>query len=96
VQRALNYGCTPEEYVAMFLGQQGKCAICHRAETRRYKGRLRNLAVDHDHETGKIRALLCAACNIGIGSFRHDPNHLRAAKAYLDFHHESFIQHSAT
>ena len=85
-QRTVNYGCTPDEYSAMFLRQQGRCAICRRAETRQYKGRVRNLAVDHDHETGKIRALLCGACNIGIGAFYHDPTRLRAARAYLRFH----------
>jgi len=86
LQRTVNYGCTPDEYLAMFVGQQGKCAICRRAETRRYRGRVKNLAVDHDHETGTIRALLCGACNIGIGAFRHDPTRLRAALAYLDLH----------
>jgi len=68
VQRTVNYGCTPDEYSAMFLRQQGRCAICRRAETRQYKGRVRNLAVDHDHETGKIRALLCGASTGGLFS----------------------------
>ena len=86
LQRTINHGCTPEAYAAMWAEQDGKCASCGRAETGRYKGKLKSLAVDHDHATGRIRALLCQGCNKGIGSFGHDPDRLRAAVIYLLCH----------
>ena len=89
LQRTINYGCTPEAYAAMLAEQDAKCASCGRPETGRYKGRIKNLAVDHDHATGRIRALLCQSCKKGIGSFRHDPDRLRAAVAYLLCHSRS-------
>ena len=39
--------------------------------------------VDHDHATGKVRGLLCARCNLGIGGLREDPVHVMAAFEYL-------------
>ncbi len=90
-QRRTNYGIPLGTYQMMFIQQEGRCAICGRAETGRYKGRIKSLAVDHNPATGKMRALLCQGCNKGIGSFRHEPNRLRAAIVYLDSHSTSFI-----
>lgn len=53
----------------------GQCAICKRRRVR--------LCIDHCHETGKIRGVLCHRCNSGIGSFRDDPGLLSAAASYL-------------
>jgi hypothetical protein len=89
LQRTINYGIPRGSYGAMFIRQEGRCAICRRPETGRYKGRIKSLAVDHDQATGHVRALLCQGCNRGIGSFSHDPNRLRAAVAYLRSHSTS-------
>lgn len=59
VQRV--YGLKPGEYQAMLAAQDGRCAIC-----RRLPVTLR-LAVDHDHETGAVRGLLCKRCNRALG-----------------------------
>lgn len=80
------YGITLEQYVALLVEQEGKCAVCRKIpETKRA------LAVDHDHgccpgkrSCGKcIRGLLCTSCNTGLGNFRDSPELLAAASAYL-------------
>lgn len=70
----------------MIALQGNKCAICGSEETDKRRGKLRALAVDHDHETGKVRGLLCGACNKGIGLLKDDAEILRKAAAYLDKH----------
>lgn len=71
-----DHDITPEEYEAMWIAQNGECAICLE--------KFKNTAdIDHDHKTGKRRSLLCRLCNIGIGLFRDDPILLEAASKYL-------------
>ncbi|TMG36319.1 MAG: hypothetical protein E6H92_10035 [Chloroflexi bacterium] len=80
----LNYGCDPAQFDAMLAAQGGLCAICRGPQTVRWRSRLKQLAVDHDHQTGHIRGLLCDACNHGLGSFRNDTSLLRSAIDYLN------------
>ncbi len=51
---------------------------------KRKNGSFRNMSVDHDHVTGKIRGLLCHYCNVGIGNFRENQESLAAAIEYLN------------
>lgn len=62
------YGLTYEEYWKVYEYQGGKCAICQRATGARKK-----LSVDHDHNTGAVRMLLCTRCNRMVGHLRDDP-----------------------
>jgi hypothetical protein len=73
------YGITAEEADAMLEAQGGVCAICRAAPAAH---------VDHDHETGAVRALLCFQCNGGLGQFRDDPYLLRVAAFYVEGHRE--------
>lgn len=73
------YGLTLEGYDVMLRDQDGVCWICECPE----RGD-NHLAVDHDHETGEVRGLLCGRCNRGLGSFEDDPERLRRAALYLD------------
>lgn len=73
-----------EEYDALVAAQAGVCAICHRPEMAKRSGIVLNFAVDHDHNTGQVRGLLCMQCNNGLGRFSDDPERLRAAAAYLE------------
>lgn len=83
----LKYGINREEYVRMFDAQHGLCALCNRPETDLDKnGGVKALAVDHDHATKKVRALLCQTCNTGLGKFKDDPKLLQAAIDYLAKH----------
>ena len=70
------YGLTQPQYEEMEQRQGGRCAICGCAPTR--------LRVDHDHATGRVRALLCDHCNIGLGNFKDDPERCLAAARYLE------------
>ena len=69
---------TVEEYRDLFEKQSGLCAICKKSSKI-------NLAVDHCHETGRVRGLLCTRCNLGLGCFSDDPEQLKIAISYLSF-----------
>lgn len=73
------YGMSAEQYAALLESQGGTCAICERPERTG-----RNMPVDHCHETGQVRGLLCTSCNLGLGRFADDPTRLRAAADYLE------------
>ena len=61
-----------------------RCALCRRtAEEARTSDRIKALSVDHCHETGAIRGLLCGPCNTGIGMLGENPERLTAAADYL-------------
>lgn len=67
------------EYEAMLVAQGMCCAICGRVKCTTG----RRLAVDHCHTTGKVRGLLCSACNTGIGMLQEDEAVLNQAIRYL-------------
>jgi len=66
-----------DEYKRSFDLQGGVCAICKRPSEK-------TLVRDHCHATGRLRALLCALCNAGLGMFRDNPAVLRGAASYLE------------
>ena len=73
------FGITLNDYNEMFAQQNGCCLICgiHQTELKK------TLHVDHNHETGKVRGLLCHNCNHGIGFFKDNPAFLTNAIDYL-------------
>lgn len=70
-----NYKITPQEYESLVLSQNYKCAICDK--------RPKRLVIDHDHNTGTIRGLLCFDCNTGLGKFGDVISGLEKAVKYL-------------
>jgi hypothetical protein len=73
------------DYTAVLAEQGGVCAICKKPETNRSNGpNPKRLSVDHCHETGKARGLLCNNCNRAIGLLGDAPDLLRAAAEYLE------------
>jgi hypothetical protein len=66
------------DWQEMYRKQGGKCAIC------KCHQRYQNLAVDHDHKSGKFRGLLCVNCNRGLGKFFDSPLRLRNAAEYIE------------
>lgn len=72
------YGLTPSAFGVMLGKQEGRCMIC--------AGILksgRGTHIDHDHDTGKVRGLLCNACNLILGHAKDNPAILKAAAMYL-------------
>lgn len=80
------YQLTEKMYNTMLEAQNYVCAICKRPERHVVRGATKRLAVDHCHATGKVRGLLCAHCNQGIGRFDDDPSLLMAAADYVTRH----------
>lgn len=73
------YGIDAAQFEAMVEAQGNRCAICHGE----WDGKNKVPHVDHDHETGRVRGLLCESCNLGLGKFKDSAGLLRAAAAYL-------------
>ena len=73
------FGITLEQYNEMLVKQDFRCAVCNKHVSKLKKA----LDVDHNHETGEIRGLLCMNCNIGLGMFSDNIDNLEEAIEYL-------------
>jgi len=69
----------------MFQEQNGVCAICGC----KGDGRWKTLCVDHNHDTGNVRGLLCRSCNTALGQMKDDPSLLRNAVLYLESYQQA-------
>jgi len=78
------YNLTVEQFHRMYLNQRGLCAICGKRMIDR------DCHVDHDHATGKVRALLCGTCNTGLGLFKDKIRLLARAIVYLEEHGKEY------
>lgn len=74
------YGMTTEQWQDMFKSQGCKCAICNAADT----GSKNGWNTDHCHKSGRVRFILCAHCNRGLGAFRDNPEIMRKAADMLE------------
>lgn len=84
-RRQSRYGLTQGDFETLYKLQTGKCAICSDLII---DGSGRGgLAIDHCHLSGKVRGLLCAPCNKGLGHFRDDAPLLKRAAEYLEKNH---------
>lgn len=72
------YGLSPGDYRRLLISQRGKCQIC--------RSRMLKPCVDHDHDTGIVRGLLCPKCNTGIGLLQDSSAIVLAACEYLKKH----------
>ena len=73
------YGISEEEYLNLYLDQDGKCAVCKEIIELRGK----QTHIDHDHETLEVRGLLCHGCNTAIGLFKENKETMKNAINYL-------------
>ncbi|SRR6266496_2393799 len=77
------FGLTEKDYQNLLVKQNYACAICKKPETRILKsGQTKRLSVDHCHNKGHVRGLLCYSCNTGIGLLKHDPEAIHRAAEY--------------
>lgn len=74
------FGITPEQYDELLQQQNECCAICQR----HYTTFTKRLAVDHCHQTGVIRGLLCIYCNRGLAAYHDKSDYFRRAADYLE------------
>ncbi len=84
----LIYGLTIHQYDHILQLQLGVCKICEKPETFTKKGVLQRLAVDHNHESEKIRGLLCNRCNTGLTRYHDDIMVIQKAIKYLEKHNQ--------
>lgn len=77
-----SYGITPEVFQFMRDRQNNTCAICLTP----FGDDPKNCCIDHDHQTGAVRALLCKCCNLGLGSFRENRDAMARAITYLEWY----------
>lgn len=76
--RLAKYGLTDEQFQTMLVRQKNSCVICNKVFNS-----TRDTHVDHCHRTGKVRGILCGACNNGLGRFEDDTYRLLKAILYL-------------
>ena len=92
-QRLLKkYGITMSEKIKMLESQNNRCKICNKELE---MGTPMGVHVDHNHITDKVRGILCTNCNMGLGSFKDNPDFLYKAIEYLlenDFSLEQLIK----
>ena len=77
-QYKCRYGITIDEYNKMLQVQNGRCAICGELPSNK------RLCIDHDHNTGAVRGLLCIGCNVAIGWFERLEEHKVLYSTYLE------------
>jgi Recombination endonuclease VII len=79
------HGLTIEEFHARLEKQDGRCPICQRKIVAMWHGygNGKGAVVDHDHETGRVRGIICSDCNRGLGYLKDSEANLAAALNYL-------------
>lgn len=79
------YGITVEEYDAMYEEQHGVCLVCSKPSTKLDGyGNIARLHVDHNHDTGEVRGLLCNNCNTALGLLKESPEIIRRLGDYIN------------
>ena len=78
------YGISTEDYEVIHKKQDGRCKICKDKRERLTKnGQVFSLSIDHNHNTGRVRGILCNKCNLGLGNFGDKVTYLLRAVCYL-------------
>jgi hypothetical protein len=89
IQNLRRYGLTITEHEAMVTAQGNRCAICGDPPDPNGVRASSRLHVDHDHDTGVVRGLLCNRCNQGVGYFRDEARLMLRAAQYIEEHRKA-------
>ena len=87
-RRRYTYGVTPDDWSRMWTEQEGLCKICPKPlglDDGSY-------AIDHCHDSGLVRGILCRECNLGLGYFKDSPELLRLAAQYVESSTAEFVE----
>jgi len=76
-KRCARHGITEEEFWSLYEEQDGTCPVCDRAIE------AKGSAIDHNHETGDVRGILCKNCNRALGLLGDSPETMARAESYL-------------
>ena len=93
-----NFGISLEDFNSLLDSQGHSCAICRKQNgSDKHRGKhTKQLGVDHDHDTGAVRGLLCNDCNRALGQFKDNPEYLRRAADYVEFHKKLHVKACST
>jgi len=75
------YGIDSSEWMALLDEQDGVCASCGEEEMSFNK-----YHTDHDHDTNRVRGILCHNCNVALGHLKDDPRRIRLLAEYIEQH----------
>ncbi len=80
------HGLSADDYKSLYEKQNGICAICGKPETTKNNvGIIRLLSIDHDHQTGEVRGLLCMSCNVFLGHLEKNAKYVSKALVYIKY-----------
>src|SRR6478736_287576 len=82
------YNITQDQFDNLLDKSEYKCNICSLSQEEHYKLYKKDLFIDHNHENGRIRGILCRKCNLGIANFKDDIHLLNSAIGYLSKAHQ--------
>lgn len=93
-QLHIRYGIDEYKYEDLLISSNYKCAICGEEEkiVDARTGKIYELSIDHCHDSGKVRGILCGNCNAGIGHFKDDIGILKRAILYLENSKDKTLQ----
>ena len=74
------YGLTPEQYKMILKRQKNKCTVC---PTKLSKLSSKEIHIDHNHKTGKVRGILCQKCNLALGLLLESVNIIKSLLNYI-------------
>jgi len=83
IQLQQRYNLTVKQYELILESQNNVCTICGKLEIIKCGVRVKRLAVDHNHTTGKVRGLLCSTCNLLVAHVENNPKILKEIPRYL-------------
>lgn len=83
------YGLEWDEFDALHKKCSGVCQICHKPLSMSADETMETAYVDHNHETGEVRGILCRVCNVGLGHLQDSKILLNNAIRYLDAYSRS-------